>query len=538
MRWTDHILIVPIVLPLIAGAAMLLIKESKRRLKAAIGLGSIVLTTAVAVILLYLADTSAQPLVYRLGGWPTPFAIVLVADRLSAIMVLLTAVLALTSYVFSLSRWHRAGSHFHSLFQFLLMGLNGAFLTGDLFNLFVFFELLLAASYALVLHGSGIQRVRAGMHYIAINLAASLLFLIGVSLIYSVTGTLNMADLAVRVPQLSADSRSLLETGAAVLGVAFFVKAGIWPLCFWLPTTYAAAAPPIAAMFAIMSKVGIYVILRLWLLLFGEGSGVSAHFGSEWLLIGGIATIIFGVIGALASQDMPRLASYSVLISSGTVLAAIATGDANVTGGALFYLVSSTMAIGAFFMLIELLERGRDPFADMLAVTREAYGEDEEEEEDEIGVAIPATVAILGMCFLGCALVLAGLPPLSGFIAKFAILTALLNPAGSDAAISIVAWILLALLMVSGLMTLIAMTRAGIRTLWMTHERVVPRVGVIEIVPIALLLLFSVTLTVRAEPAMRYMRATASAIHTPTDYVRSVLSPTAQQPAVKAGERP
>ena len=179
---------------------------------------------------------------YRLGDWPAPFGIVLVLDRLSALMVLLTSILALAAVVFSLARWHRAGTHFHALFQFLLMGLNGAFLTGDLFNLFVFFELLLAASYGLVLHGSGLARVKAGLHYIAVNLVASLLFLIGVSLIYGVTGTLNMADLAARIPTIAAENRGLLEAGAGVLGVAFLLKAGMWPLCFWLPTTYAAAS--------------------------------------------------------------------------------------------------------------------------------------------------------------------------------------------------------------------------------------------------------------------------------------------------------
>ena len=143
--------------------------------------------------------------VYLLGNWPPPFAIVLVLDRLSALMLLLTALLALPALIFAMARWDRRGQHFHSLFQFLLMGLNGAFLTGDLFNLFVFFEVLLAASYGLALHGSGPLRVRAGLHYIAINLAASLLFLIGVSLIYGVTGTLNMADLAARVPLVPAD---------------------------------------------------------------------------------------------------------------------------------------------------------------------------------------------------------------------------------------------------------------------------------------------------------------------------------------------
>ena len=188
-RWLDHLLVLPVVLPLVAGAVMLLIDEQHRILKTAISIGTIIALTGVALALLGLVDApgSAAVWVYRLGDWPAPFAIVLVADRLSALMLVLTSVLALASMVFSVARWDRAGAHFRAMFQFLLMGLNGAFLTGDLFNLFVWFELLLAASYGLVLHGSGTRRVRAGLHYIAVNLATSLLFLIGVSLIYGVT---------------------------------------------------------------------------------------------------------------------------------------------------------------------------------------------------------------------------------------------------------------------------------------------------------------------------------------------------------------
>ena len=532
---SDHLMILPVVLPLVAGAAMLLINERHRSLKAAINIASILTLCAVSFTLLRLADAhpegaAAQIGVYRLGDWAAPFGIVLVVDRLSALMLLLTSLLALASVVFSLARWHQAGTHFHSLFQFLLMGLNGAFLTGDLFNLFVFFELLLAASYGLVLHGSGIARVRAGLHYIAVNLAASLLFLIGVSLIYAVTGTLNMADLAVRIPQVAAQDRALLEAGAAILGTAFLVKAGMWPLCFWLPTTYAAAVPPVAAMFSIMSKVGVYVLLRLSLLFFGEGSGASAQFGSEWLLVGGMATIVFGGVGVLASQDMARLGGFAVLVSSGTVMAVMATGHVAVTGSALFYLVSSTLAIGAFFMLIELLERGREFGADMLAVSRELYGEEDEDDlhdDGDAGVAIPATMAVLGVCFIGCALVLAGLPPVSGFIAKFAILTALFDLPAPDtgAGVPVTTWLLLALLIFSGLAMLIAMTRAGLRTLWMPLERDVPRVRFIEITPVALLLVVCAAMTVQAETAMTYMQDTAAALHAPADYVRSVLTP-------------
>lgn len=244
IRLADHIIIAPVVLPLFAGAVMLALGgERHRNVNAAINVVTSLALVAISIALLRSADAGTGGLagVYRLGDWPTPFAIVFVADRLAALMLLLTSLLAVAAVVFSLARWHRVGVLFHPLFQFLLMGINGAFLTGDLFNLFVFFEVLLAASYGLALHGSGSARVLAGLHYIVVNLAASLLFLIGVSLIYGVAGTLNMADLAARIPAIRVEDRALLEAGAGVLAVAFLVKAGMWPLCFWLTGTYAAA---------------------------------------------------------------------------------------------------------------------------------------------------------------------------------------------------------------------------------------------------------------------------------------------------------
>jgi multicomponent K+:H+ antiporter subunit D len=536
----EHLIAMPIVLPLVSAALMLLIDERNRSLRAAINVVSTLILFGVAVALLRFADTptanaSGSIGVYLLGNWSAPFGIVLVADRLSALMLALTSILALAALVFSIARWHRAGVHFHVLVQFLLLGLNGAFLTGDLFNLFVFFEVLLAASYGLVLHGSGALRVKAGLHYIAINLATSSLFLIGVSLIYGATGTLNMADLAARIPGIAAGDRMLLEAGAAILGVAFLVKAGMWPLCFWLPGAYAAAATPVAALFSIMTKVGIYIVLRLWLLLFGE-AGASAHFGSDLLLAGGIATVIFGSLGVLASQHLARLAGFNVLVSSGTLLAVIAMGDAAVTGAALFYLVVSALAISAFFLLIELVERGRVAGAEMLAAT-EAFGDEEEEEQVVVGVAIPATMAILGVSFACCALLLAGLPPLAGFIAKFLLLSALFHPTGvgATAAVGATAWTLMALLMVSGLAVVIAMMRAGIRVLWVSTESTVQSVRVIEMAPIAALLLLCLALTVQGGPVMRFMHATAQSLHAPQTYIGHVLSARRVERASKEG---
>ncbi|ABE61857.1 multisubunit potassium/proton antiporter, PhaD subunit [Nitrobacter hamburgensis X14] len=521
----NHLMIAPVVLPLLAGAIMLALGgEQRRDLNAALSLATTFALVVISIVLLRSADAAPTGLagVYRLGDWPAPFAIVLVVDRLATLMLLLTSLLAAAAAVFSLARWHRAGVLFHPLFQFLLMGINGAFLTGDLFNLFVFVEVLLAASYGLALHGSGSARVMAGLHYIVVNLAASLLFLIGVSLIYGVAGTLNMADLAVRIPAIRAEDRGLLEAGAGILGVAFLVKAGMWPLCFWLPSTYAAAPPPVAAIFAVLTKVGAYIILRLSLLLFGDEAGASTQFGSQWLLLGGMATVAFGTIGSLASQDMPRLAAFSVLVSSGTILAAIGLEQVGVTGAALFYLISSTLGLGAFFLLIELVERGREPGADVLAVTRELYGdEDDPEIFQETGIAIPATIGILGLAFIGCALVISGLPPLSGFVAKFAILTAALNSPISTIPIS--SWIFLLLLIVSGLAALIAMTRAGIRAFWASPDRTVPRVRLIEMAPVAALLLLCAIQTVEAGPIMRFMQATAQSLHAPHNYIRGVL---------------
>src|SRR6185312_2839608 len=400
-RLADHLIIAPVVLPVLAGAVMLALGgERRRNVNAALNVATTFALVAISIALLRAADAAASGVtgVYRLGDWPAPFAIVLVVDRLAALMLLLTSLLAAAAVVFSLARWHRVGVLFHPLFQFLLMGINGAFLTGDLFNLFVFFEVLLAASYGLLLHGSGLARVKAGLHYVVVNLAASLLFLIGVSLIYGVAGTLNMADLAARIPNIAAENRGLLEAGAGILAMAFLLKAGMWPLCFWLPMAYAAATPPVASIFAIMTKVGVYVMLRLSLLLFGHGAGASAGFGSNWLLLGGLSTIVFGSLGTLASQDTARLGGFSVLVSSGTVLAAIGMEQVGVTGGALFYLVSSTLGLGAFFLLIELIGRGREPGGDMIAVTREAYGEkndDNDEEEEDVGTAIVATMGLL-----------------------------------------------------------------------------------------------------------------------------------------------
>jgi multicomponent K+:H+ antiporter subunit D len=516
--WQQHLVIVPVLLPLTAAALLLLVGEQRRALKRLIAFASLLVLLGAAVALMDGADRG-PPAVYRVGDWPVPFGIVLVADRLSALMVLLATVLGLASLLFSCARWDRAGPRFHALFQVLLMGVNGAFLTGDLFNLFVFFEVFLAASYGLALHGSGAARVQASLHYIVVNLTASQLFLIGAALIYGVTGTLNMADLGARIPAVAAQDRSLLEAGAAILGVAFLIKAGTWPLCFWLPRSYGSASAPVAALFAILTKVGIYAVLRIWLLFFGEASGESAGFGRDWLVVGGLLTLTFGAIGVFGAQELSRLAGFSLIASCGTLLAATGAGHVAVSGAALYYLIASTLGVSALFLLIELIERGRPPGADMLAITAEAFGSFESEEREEIGVAIPASWAVLGLSFVACALLLAGLPPLPGFVAKLSLLDALLRPDPIDPA----TWALMALLMGSGLATVVAASRTGVRIFWTPEQQMPARVSVVEILPVLLLLAVSLALAAQAGPVMRYLDEAAQALHAPSVYIDGVL---------------
>jgi multicomponent K+:H+ antiporter subunit D len=530
----NHLLVAPILLPLATAALMLLLGEGRRSLKAVVNLLSTSLGLLIAVALLLEVagrDAPAAFGIYLPGNWPVPFGIVLVADRLSALMLVLTGGVGLASLLYALARWQHAGAYFHVLFQLQLMGLYGAFLTADLFNLFVFFEVLLAASYGLLLHGGGGERVRAGLHYITINLVASLLFLIGVAVLYGVTGTLNMADIAQKLPAVPASDRGLLHAGAAILAVAFLAKAGLWPLNFWLPPAYAAASAPAAAVFAILTKVGVYAVLRLWTLCFPADAGDSAGFGGEVLVWGGIATLGFGAVGMLASQQLARLAGYAVIASSGTLVATIGFDAPVLSGGALFYLASSTLAGCALFLLVELLERARQVELGPQQVddgnhALPAFFDAEpppgtnldDDEEALIGRAIPAALAFLGLTFTVCALVTAGLPPLSGFVAKLAMLTALLDQRTPAA------WTLFVLLILSGLFAAMSLMRVGMRHFWTTQDRPPPRLRVIETLPIAGLLAASLAMVLQAEAVLSYTRAAAQALHAPGLYIDAVMS--------------
>ncbi len=530
-----HLVVLPIVVPLIAGAAMFFLAEARRSARVTLAVLSVLIQLAVAAGLLYLTSEAAPYIwaegvgVYAIGGWPAPFGIVLVVDRLSAVMLTLGALVALATLVYSVARWDRPGQPFHSLFQFLTMGLNGAFLTGDLFNLFVFFEVLLAASYGLLLRGGGAVRVKLALHYIAVNLTASFLFLIGVALIYGVAGTLNMADLAGRAAALAPDDRALLDAGAAILGIAFLVKAASWPLNFWLSGAYSIALAPVAAGFAMMTKVGFYAVLRLSTLM-QEYETLGAA-----LFYIGLATLITGTIGMLAAKHLARLVAYSVLVSMGILLASLGLRIEALTTPVLFYLIVSVLTTCTFFMLTGMTDRTRvtdpptspdDDAAEQTEPLYIAYGIKQPSiygSGEDVGIAIPATMAFLGMVFVCCVLLVSGLPPLPGFLAKFALLSTVVQSAAADGA-PVSTWVLCGAIILSGFASVIALSRIGMRLFWSIAARTTPRLQLLEATPVAAMVLLCMALAVAADPVTRYLEHAAQSLHQPDTYIRTVLS--------------
>ena len=312
----EHLIIAPILIPAFAGMLLLLEVRERQRLRRLTGLLATLALIPVALGLWQQA-ASGDIGVYQLGDWRAPFGIVLVLDRLSALMVLLTAVLALPALIYGSRGDDRRGANFHALFQLQLMGINGAFLTGDLFNLFVFFEVLLIASYGLALHGRGPARVKGGIHYVVLNLIGSALFLVALGLAYGTTGTLNMADFAVKVSELEGNSLDLARLSGLLMWVVFGLKAALFPLYFWLPATYANATAPVAALFAIMTKVGIYAIARVYGLAFSGGA--LAGLGRDPLWILALITLGLAAVGVLGARRLGEMVAYLLVMSVGTL---------------------------------------------------------------------------------------------------------------------------------------------------------------------------------------------------------------------------
>lgn len=516
--WQQHTPIFSILIPAFTAFILLLLgnpgagalKDDWRQpWRRGISLISAIAGLITAIVYLSYASTG-QITVYQLSEWSAPFGIVLVLDRLSAFMLALTYALAVPVLWYASDNWDTRGRYFHAMVHFLLMGICGAFLTGDLFNLFVFFEILLMASYVLLLHGQGKPRFQLGVHYVIINLLASALFLIGLGMIYGSVGSLNMADVSRLIPTLEADQHKLAVAGSLLLFVVFGIKAAMLPVGFWLPKTYAVASTPVAAIFTIMTKVGIYSILRVNGTVFDDA--LSQEILKSWLLPIGLITSLYGVIAAIGADRLRRFVGFMVLSSIGTLLTAIAMSNTLAWSGALYYLVHSTLIGAAFYLFCGWITSQRGDFKDHL----------------KVAPRIKQEKAAMLTYFL-IAMMMAGLPPFSGFLGKVFILQATVEA-------SYQGWIIGVVLVVS-LLSIIALTRVGFILFWRASppeedpihpayilyralpERAPPRNDQV----IYLLLAGLIAYVVFAAPIQHYTLSTAQQIQDHALYQHSIL---------------
>ena len=445
--WTEHTPIFSILIPAITAFILVLLgnpgsgslaQDWRQPWRRGISYTSGLLGLFTAVNYLIFAS-SGQISVYNLGEWAAPFGIVLVLDQLSALMLVLTYGLAVPVMWFASKEWDERGRYFHAMCHFLLMGLTGAFLTGDLFNLFVFFEILLMASYVLLLHGQGKARFQLGIHYVTINLLASALFLIGLGMIYGSVGSLNMADVARLMPLLEGDQHRIAVAGGLLLFTVFGIKAAMLPVGFWLPKTYAVATTPVAALFTIMTKVGIYAILRVNGTVFDDA--ISREILQYILLPIGLITSVYGVIGAMGAERLRRLIGFMILSSVGTILIAISLFNTLAWAAALYYLVHSTIIAAAFYILSGWITSQRGEFKDHFKIAPQMKQH-----------------KVVALTYFTIALMMAGLPPFSGFLGKVFILQA---TAHSPYQLLIIVTVL-----VVSLLSIIAFTRVGFVIFW------------------------------------------------------------------------
>lgn len=511
-----HWVIMPVVLPATLAPFIILAARYHMGIQRVFSVAGVLALIAIALGLA-VQTSDGTVMLYQLGDWAAPFGIVLVGDRLSTMMVLLMAVLALFVLLYAIgSKWDERGRHFHVLFQFQLMGIAGAFLTGDLFNLFVFFEVLLIASYGLMIHAGGNTRLRAGVQYVLFNLLGSTLFLFALGALYAETGTLNMADLAQRVQLIGADATVGIRVAAVLLILVFAIKAAIVPLHFWLPSSYAEAPAPVAALFAIMTKVGAYAIIRVYTLIFPVDLEVTAGLHGTWLLPVAMLSLAVGAIGVLAAKKLDRLVAFAVISSMGMVMVAVAMFTQESIASALYYIVHSTLAAAALFLIVDLVRQSRGHL--------------------ELVTDAPVKgAALIAALFMVAAIAITGLPPLSGFVGKLMVL----NAAFDD---GLTAWVW-SFVLVSSLLSVVGFARAGSVLFWKAQSdgAPVPEAGrpmpsTLSFVAVGGLLVLLGVHTVLAGPMYRYTTATAAQLVSPDTYISTVLEAPGKLSDAKAGD--
>ncbi|TWI56361.1 Na+/H+ antiporter subunit D [Halalkalibacter nanhaiisediminis] len=490
----NNLVILPVLIPLIVGSLLILFAKNHTLQRVISGF------TAVGMLLIafYLAGYVYQEgiIVLEMGNWTAPFGIVFVADMFATMMVILASIVGVVCLFFAFQTIspEREKFFFYPFYFFLLAGVNGAFLTGDLFNLFVFFEVMLIASYILIVHGGTKYQLRESFKYVVINVFASILFLAAVAYIYSVTGTLNMAHLAERVGEL--EQTGVLNAIAILFLIVFAMKGGLFPLYFWLPRSYYGPPAAVAALFGgLLTKVGIYAIIRTFTLIFTH----DPDFTHTIILVLAGFTMLFGVLGAVSQFDFKRILSYHIISQVGYMVMGLGIYTQLAIAGAIYYIAHHIIVKSALFLFAGATQRitGTTDLKQMGGLLK--------------------THPYLAWLFFITAISLAGIPPLSGFFSKFPIILA-----GFEEGNYIIAAVALAV----GLLTLFSMLKIFIYAFWgeqkHTAEQAKIPVGKL-LLPIVPLVALTIVLGFAAEPVFVYSLQVAEQILDPSIYIESVL---------------
>ncbi|WP_278313830.1 Na+/H+ antiporter subunit D [Lolliginicoccus levis] len=525
----------PVLLPLLGAAASLFFGRHYR-VQRYITLAVLSAVFLIAAMLMYLTDVHGTHAV-QVGGWDAPIGITLVADRLSALMLLISSSVLLAVLVYAVGQGIRDGNHqqpvsiFVPTYLALTAGVSNAFLAGDLFNLFVGFEILLVASFVLLTIGVSKERVRAGITYVLVSMVSSIIFLLGIAFTYAAVGTLNLAHIAVRMQDVPEGTRTAIFS---VLLVAFGIKAAIFPLSGWLPDSYPTAPAPVTAVFAgLLTKVGIYAIIRTHTLIFPSG------LLDKILLVAALITMIVGILGAIAQSDIKRLLSFTLVSHIGYMVFGIALSSTLGLSGAIYYAAHHIIVQTTLFLIVGLIERQAGSSS-----LRRLGG---------LAKASP----LLAVIFLVPAFNLGGIPPFSGFIGKVALLQA-----GADDA-SFLAWMLVAGSVITSLLTLYVVARIWTKAFWreredapeghlvastptvmiedsfdikLTDREDVGRMPVLMVLPTIGLIVMGLILTVLAGPFVEFTSRTAANLRGGTDYISTVLGE--DQPALDLPTEP
>ncbi|WP_127129981.1 Na+/H+ antiporter subunit D [Georgenia sp. SYP-B2076] len=493
MTW---LLPLPVVLPLLAAGVALALARY-RRLQGIISVSTLSVVLVVAVTML--VRVNSGPLVLDVGGWAAPVGIALVADRLSALMLVISVTVTLAVLVYSLAQGIADGDEgapvaiYHPTFLVLSAGVSNAFLSGDLFNLYVGFEILLAASFVLITLGGTRERIRSGTIYVVVSLISSVVFLVALALIYAATGTVNMAQLALRLPEIAPGTQLVLQL---MLLTAFAIKAAIFPLSAWLPDSYPTAPAPVTAVFAgLLTKVGIYAIIRTQVLLFPGGRL------DDLLMWAALATMIFGILGAVAQEDIKRLLSFTLVSHIGFMVWGIATGTAAGLSAAIFYVAHHITVQTSLFLVAGLIERrgGTTSLVRLGSLARVAPG--------------------LSVVFFIPAMNLAGIPPMTGFLGKVGLVEAAAAQATS------LDYALIAGGLATSLLTLYAITKTWNMAFWQDAPEPLPETTMPRAMvgSAAALVVFSLLLALVAGPLFGYTDQAARDLRERAPYIEAVL---------------